>query len=109
MKHWSSAHLRLVASFAFAAVVLPSSIHAMEGGLTPSLRGYRDFQSGIVPVPGVYWRQDTYFYTGTEGSIVPQGQLRIHLNAAASILGATVVTPYRIFGGQYAFAVRGAI
>ncbi len=64
--------------------------------------------SGVLPSPGVYVREDTYIYRGTERSTVPQGQLRVDLNAVAHILNATVVTPYQILGGNYAYSVRGA-
>ena len=97
---------RIAAGCALLVAAIGSAI-AMEGGQTPSVRGYRDFMSGVLPSPGVYVREDTYIYRGTERSTVPQGQLRVDLNVVANILNATVVTPYQILGGHYAFGVRG--
>jgi hypothetical protein len=100
--------LRVAAGCALALAATIGSAAAMEGGQTPSVRGYRDFLSGALPKPGVYVREDTYIYRGTERSTIPQGQLRVDLNAVTNILNATVVTPYQILGGNYAFGVRGA-
>ena len=100
--------LRVAAGSALVLAATIGSAAAMEGGQTPSVRGYRDFLSGVLPKPGVYVREDTYIYSGTEHSTIPQGQLRVDLNAVAHILNATVVTPYQILGGTYAYGVRGA-
>jgi len=64
---------------------------------------------GVLPAPGVQFRYDLYMYSGTEHSIIPQGQLTINLKAAANIFGVTAVTPYQILGGNYAFGARGAV
>ena len=93
-------------------LLLVATIHAsataMEGIQSPYLKGYRDFLTGVLPSPGVQWRQDLYLYSGTEHSTVPQGQLTVGFKGVTNILGATVVTPYHILGGDYGFAVRGA-
>ena len=65
--------LRLAAGCALALAVTIGSADAMEGGQAPTVRGYRDFMSGVLPSPGVYVREDTYIYRGTERSTVPQG------------------------------------
>ncbi len=93
--------------FAFAGLNTPAI--AMEGGQSPAVRGYRDFMVGVLPAPGVQFRYDLYMYSGTEHSIIPQGQLTINLKAAANIFGVTAVTPYQILGGNYAFGARGAV
>lgn len=82
--------------------------HAMEGGQSPYLKGFRDFFTGILPRPGVLVRNDLYMYNGTENSTLPQGQLTAQLKGASDILGMLVVTPFKIWGGNYAFSVRGA-
>ncbi len=97
-----------VATVAFLLIALTASANAMEGVQGPYLKGYRDFLTGVLPAPGVQVRNDLYLYSGTERSTIPQGQLRVGLKAVSNILGATVVTPYGIWGGDYAFAVRGA-
>ena len=100
--------LPLATGSALVLAAMTASAAAMEGGQAPTVRGYRDFLSGALPLPGFYFRQDTYIYRGTERSTIPQGQLRVDLKAIATIMNATVVTPYQILGGHYAFAVRGA-
>ena len=89
-------------------IAVGASAIAMEGIQSPYLKGYRDFMTGVLPEPGVQVRHDLYMYNGTERSTIPQGQLRVGFKAVSNILGATVVTPYGILGGNYAFAVRGA-
>lgn len=96
----------VVAAIDVAAIDAP--VIAMEGGQSPYLKGYRDFLTGVLPSPGVQVRHDLYMYSGTEHSTIPQGQLSVGLETVSNILGATVVTPYQILGGDYAFALRGA-
>lgn len=94
-----------------AAVVLlaaSTAAHAMEGGQSPYVKGYRDFGTGVLPAPGVVLRNELYVYSGTEHSTIPQGQLTAHLKSASDILALSVVTPYEILGASYAFSVRGA-
>lgn len=81
----------------------------MEGGQSPYFKGYRDFLTGVLPAPGLQLRHDLYLYSGTEHSTIPQGQLTVGLKAVSNILSVTYVTPYHILGGDYAFAVRGAL
>ncbi|MDP2411174.1 MAG: transporter [Pseudolabrys sp.] len=89
---------------AFAALCAPA--FAVEGGQSPYLKGFRDFLTGVLPPPGLQLRQDVYFYSGRENTRIPQGQLDVRLRNRISILSATVITPYRILGGHYAFAAR---
>ncbi|MDP2411546.1 MAG: transporter [Pseudolabrys sp.] len=90
-----------------ASLALPAS--AMEGGQSAYLKGYRDFLTGVIPSPGVQIRHDLYVYGGTERTTIPQGQLKLGVKQVSNVLGVTVVTPYRILGGHYAFAVRGGV
>src|SRR5665647_617580 len=104
-------HYRLcragVIALLFAAV--PATSDAMEGGQSPYIKGYRDFLTGVLPREGVQVRHDLYFYNGTERSTLPQGQLTLGVRQVSNILGITVVTPYRIFGGDFGFALRGGV
>lgn len=100
--------LWLLAASYLALAALPTFAIASEGIQSPYLKGYRDFLTGVLPSPGVQVRHDLYFYSGTERSAIPQGQLTASYKTLTNILGATFVTPYRILGGNYAFAVRGA-
>ncbi len=105
--------LGLIVCAVFAApaalVASLSSTAAMEGGQSAYLKGYRDFLTGVVPSQGVQLRHDLYVYSGTERSTVPQGQLTVDARRVSNILGVTVVTPYTIMGGDYAFAIRGGV
>lgn len=94
----------LAAGLAFG----PPAARAMEGGQSPYLKGYRDFLSGVLPPPGVQFRQDLHVYHGQENSQIPQGQLATNVRNVTSILALTVVTPMQLWGGHYAFAVRAA-
>ncbi len=87
--------------------LLPAS--AMEGGQSAYFKGYRDFLTGVVPKQGVQIRHDLYVYSGTERSTIPQGQLTLGVKQVSNVLGLTYVTPYRILGGDYAFAIRGGV
>jgi hypothetical protein len=97
----------LGAAVALAASLAPAA--AMEGGQSAYLRGYRDFLTGVIPSPGVTVRHDLFIYSGTERSTIPQGQLSAGVTQTANIFSITVVTPYKIMGGDYAFAVRGGV
>jgi hypothetical protein len=94
---------------ALSLAAVPAASDAMEGGQSPYLKGYREFMTGVLPREGVQVRHDLYFYSGTERSTLPQGQLTLGLKQVTNILGITVVTPYRIFGGDFGFAVRGGV
>ncbi len=109
MRRWLLHCLRLAATIPFVLATINTSARSMEGGQSPALKGYRDFLAGVVPVPSVQLRLDLYLYSGTERSTIPQGQLRVGLKAVANIFGVTVVTPYQVLGGNYAFAARGAV
>jgi hypothetical protein len=97
------------AAIAALCIVAAPDARAVEGGQSSYLKGFRDFASGVLPAPGVLIRNDLYVYSGKDNSTVPQGKLAAALHSYASILSATVITPYRIWGGHYAFAVRGAV
>ncbi|MDO9413987.1 MAG: transporter [Pseudolabrys sp.] len=92
---------------ALVASLLPAA--AVEGGQSPYFKGYRDFMTGVLPGPGVTVRQDFYVYSGKERSTLPQGRLTLDLKQVTHVLGVTVVTPYQLFGGDYAFSVRGGV
>lgn len=82
---------------------------ALEGGQSSYLKGYRDFLSGVLPPPGIQFREDLYIYSGKEKSPIPGRRLLgVGLHSYASIIGFTAITPWRVLGGNYAFAVRAA-
>lgn len=90
-------------------LVFLSPASAMEGGQSGYLKGYRDFLTGVLPKQGWQIRNDLYVYSGTERSRIPQGDLTLGLKLVADVFGATYVTPYRIFGGDYAVGFRGGV
>ena len=79
---------------------------ALEGGQSPYLKGYRDFLSGVLPPPGVQVRNDVHVYDGSENATIPAGELDVRLRSILNVFGVTVVTPYRLLGGDVGFAVR---
>jgi hypothetical protein len=96
------------AAIAALCIMASPAARAVEGGQSSLIKGFRDFGAGVLPAPGVLIRNDLYIYSGKDNSTLPQGKLSASGHAYANILNATVITPYRIWGGHYAFAVRGA-
>ena len=90
-----------------AATTVPAAF-ATESGQSPYLKGYRDFLSGVLPPPGVQFRQDLHVYSGQENSRIPQGQLATDVHNVTSVVALTFVTPMQVWGGNYGFALRGA-
>jgi hypothetical protein len=88
--------------------VLPAA--ALEGGQSPYLKGFRDFQGTILPLdPGLYLRIETYLYGGS-GTFQAPPPTRLRVNAkiddVSQLIGPTVVTPWRLLGGTYALSAR---
>jgi hypothetical protein len=93
---------------AFACVVLAGPAETLEGGQSYYLKGYRDFLSGVLQAPGVTMRSESVTYSGSEQSPIRTGLLGVKQRFHSEVFGLTVVTPYRILGGHYAFAGRVA-
>src|SRR5664279_3317072 len=82
----------LVLIAALAGGVLTPQAYALEGATSAYLKGYRDSLTGLVPaVPGVYFRDDVYFYDGSIAHDILQGNT-IHADRRAGF-GDLVVTP----------------
>src|SRR6187551_3335077 len=96
------------AAMAFACIFLAVPARAIEGGQSYYLKGYRDFLSGVLTAPGVTVRSDSVTYSGSEQSAIRTGRLGVEQRFHSEVFGLTVVTPYRILGGHYAFAGRVA-
>jgi hypothetical protein len=94
------------AACALGCVIGARSAVAFEGGQSNYYKGYRDFMTGVLPGPGVVIRNDLMTYRGTEQSPVKTGSLNIRLRNYNEVFGVTVITPYRILGGHYAFGAR---
>ena len=90
------------------AALVSTAVRAAEFGASPWIRGYTDIFAGIVPpVPGFYFRTDAYHYNGDADATVLNGfvQLGLEQDYTATIAALTYVTPWKILGGTYAFAV----
>jgi hypothetical protein len=93
----------IAAAIAFASV---APAMAVEGGVSPYLKGTAGFMSGYVPPEdGLYLSNIYYYFNGTVGADVRNG--RIELEAGTSlnvdIIQGTYVTGLHILGGTYAF------
>jgi hypothetical protein len=97
-----------IALLAYAHIFASAPAHALEGGQSHYLKGYRDFGTGILPPPGVQIRNDVYTYNGNENSRIPQGQLGIGIRTTMNVLGATFISPQPMLGGNYGFSIRAS-
>ena len=80
--------------------------HAAENATSPYLKGYKDFQSGVLPPePGLYFRNDTIYYEGNAGRSVIGDRVQVNLHQwfLTDVLSPTYVTSIKILGGTYAF------
>jgi hypothetical protein len=86
-------------------IMLPGLVKAAEGGSGLYILGSQGPLAGYMPPPGFYLRHDDYFYHGN-ASVVPLGG-NVNLNAKARFFldftTLTLVTPYKIFNGDYGF------
>ena len=92
----------------FAWARSPAGSSAAEAATSPYLKGYKDFLSGVVPPePGVYVRNDLFYYSGDIAQTAVGGRVAVGLHEwfVGDIVAPTVVTPYKILGGTYAFNV----
>lgn len=98
---------RLAVAGLMAVAAVPAA--ALEGGQSPYIKGFRDFQTGIVPLePGVYTRLETYYYSGSGVLNAPRVRLQADANNVTELISPTIVTPWRLLGGTYAVSARFA-
>lgn len=87
--------------------VTATSVSAVEGGQSPYIKGFRDFQTGIVPLePGVHVRVETYYYRGTAVFNAPRLRLVTDINNVSELVSPTIVTPWQFLGGTLALSAR---
>jgi hypothetical protein len=84
--------------------------HAAEAATGVYLLGSRGTNAGITPPPGVYFQDDTYFYSGKlgGGTTLPTGGLLVANVSATSWINLPTtlwVTPVKLFGGDLAFSL----
>ncbi|NWK55884.1 transporter [Verrucomicrobiaceae bacterium N1E253] len=89
------------------SLFISPSLYAAEGGSSHYTPGfYGDFGVALEPEPGLYLRNDLYFYHGDAGRqrFVDVGQIRseLELDMAMYMLTALKVTEHELFGAQYA-------
>lgn len=99
----------LAVAAVMAVYCVGNPAQALEGGQSPYLKSFRDFAAGVLPKPGVLVRNDVYIYSGKENTTYGALKVAGGLHNYANILSVTTITPYQILGGNYAFALRGAV
>ena len=85
---------------------------AAEYGTGPWVKGYTDIFGGVLPSqPGFYFRTDAYHYSGDADTTVFNGRIAVGVEEdyLATIMALTYVTPWKILGGTYAFAVAPSV
>jgi len=83
---------------------------AVETGLSPYLKGFSGFMAGYVPPqPGVYVSDIYYYYHGSAGREVRNGNVELGVDVTMNVdaLMGTYVTDATLFGGTYAFSAAG--
>jgi hypothetical protein len=96
----------MAALFAWAAVLAPIPASALEDGTSGYPRGYRDLAAGLLPTaPGLYLRDDLYFYRGSFEEDVPGSAIDADLDLAANVVRATIVTGWQPFGTHHAIGL----
>ena len=102
----------LIASTMFCLLHKPAQ--AAEAASGVYLLGSRSVGAGITPPPGVFFNNDTYFYSGNIGGgrTLPLGGLLIANVSATSWINLPTtlwVTPAKIFGGDVAFSLTAPV
>jgi hypothetical protein len=93
---------------ATAALVCPGKALAVEGAMSPYLKGLGGFMSGILPPhEGTYVNNFYYGFDGEAGNNVRNGvvELNVDISLDAYLLQGLFVTDAKILGGTYAFGV----
>lgn len=102
--------MRLVRSaLCIAALLLPAPALAVEGAISPYLKGSGGFMSGALPPPGIYTSYIFYYLHGSADAATRDGIAEFNLGAHAdvSLFEGTWVTDATVLGGRY--GVMGAV
>jgi hypothetical protein len=100
-----AARTGIIAAALVAAGLSAAPARALEDGASSYPRGQRDAAAGIVPTaPGLYLRDDLIFYRGSLEEPVAggAGAIDADLDLAANTIRATFVTPWEMFGANWA-------
>lgn len=103
---WTKA-LSLLALGAGMAATASAPLQAAENGVGFYLLGTKGPLAGILPPPGVFFQNDTYFYSGSASasrSLPVAGTLIADVDATAYIdlMSGVWVLPSSVFGGRLA-------
>jgi hypothetical protein len=106
---WNAA---LIASAMFLS--LDRSAQAAEGAVGAYLLGARSVGAGYTPPPGLFFNNDTYFYSGSIGGgrSLPLGGLLVANVSATSWINLPTtlwVTPVKILEGDLAFSLTAPV
>lgn len=100
---------RALAAFGVAAcgALVPEAASAAENGTGFYLLGGRGPMAGYLPPPGFYFESDTYSYDAkldARKSLPAGGRViaNVRSQARADFLNGTWVTPWEVFGGNFA-------
>ena len=91
----------------FVLMLYAGTAHAVEGGISPYLKGSLGFMSGYIPTePGFIVNKSLYIFDGSADASVRNGRIEFgaDLNMHAGFLQGAYVTGATLFGGTYAFA-----
>jgi hypothetical protein len=101
-------HAALVALAASATVLATRDALAVEGGMSPWLKGSAGFMAGILPPhEGTYLNNIYYHFDGEAGNNVRNGVVELGVDVTLDVyaLQGLFVTDAKILGGQWAFGV----
>ncbi len=103
--------LRLFLAISALSLILlapASRLQAAEGGGGFYLLGSRGPLAGITPPPGVYFQDDSYFYSGDTSAALDLGGTIVGLGVDADVYlnlpTGLWVTPWEILGGNLGFS-----
>jgi hypothetical protein len=85
-----------------------SRLQAAEGGGGFYLLGSRGPLAGVTPPPGIYFQDDSYFYSGDTSAALDLGGTIVGLGVDADVYlnlpTGLWVTPWEILGGNLGFS-----
>jgi hypothetical protein len=81
---------------------------AGESGTSSYLVGFGDFLSGILPKPGFYYRNDSFFFQGTVKAVLSEGFLETNakIDNYANISRFNYVSPLKWIDSFWAMSLR---
>jgi hypothetical protein len=87
------------------AALCPMAASAVEGGISPYLKGSAGFMAGFLPPsPGLYFSNLYYYFNGTVARDVRGGDIELGADGTINLVGIEGIanTGLRFMGGDYA-------